>query len=287
MYEPLEPVQRLSRDLKSSARTLGDDEVRFMVDAYYMEQKNRIRANNQLTALSKSEEPHALPAWLKAQHETLENQIKRALQYYCEDHKVGGWAMSIVGIGPIICAGILAHIDITKCPTYGHIWRFAGLDPTVKWEKGQKRPWNGSLKRLGWIAGECFTKVSNHPNDVYGHMYAGRKQIETERNEAGMFADQATVSLAKKRYGDDTAAKKCYEEGKLPPARVHLRAQRYAVKHFLADLHCVWFWMENRKLPPAPFPIAHLEHAHYRMPPSLHLVEGLERELRAAYKGSI
>ena len=37
------------------------------------------------------------------------------------------------GIGPVIAAGLLANIDIKQAPTVGHIWRFAGLDPTNKW----------------------------------------------------------------------------------------------------------------------------------------------------------
>ena len=287
MSELLESVSRLTRDLRNSAKTLGDDDVRFLVDAYYAEQKSRIRAGNQTKALAKAEEPHALTSWLQAQHGTLEQQIQRAMQYYCEEHPVGGWAMSIIGIGPIICAGLLAHIDIEECPTYGHIWQFAGLDPTMKWSKGEKRPWNGSLKRLCWIAGECFTKVSNHPSDVYGHLYAKRKKLEKKRNEAGAFADQAAASLAGKRYGDDTEAKKCYEQGKLPPARIHLRAQRYAVKHFLADLHLVWYFIRYKKLAPAPFPLVYLGHAHYRMPPNLELVPGLQEAVTRAYEGKM
>jgi hypothetical protein len=43
---------------------------------------------------------------------------------------------------------LLARIDIVKAPTAGHIWRYAGLDPTVRWNKGEKRPWNAGLKVL-------------------------------------------------------------------------------------------------------------------------------------------
>lgn len=55
---------------------------------------------------------------------------------------------SIHGIGPVISAGLLAHIDIHRAVTVGHIWRFAGLDPSVKWLKKTKRPWNAGLKVL-------------------------------------------------------------------------------------------------------------------------------------------
>ena len=86
----------------------------------------------------------------------MEGQIKRALEKYVDNHPVGSWLTSIHGIGPVIAAGLLAHIDIARAPTVGHIWRFAGLDPTTKWEKKTRRPWNAALKVLTWKAGESF-----------------------------------------------------------------------------------------------------------------------------------
>jgi len=53
-----------------------------------------------------------------------------------------------------------------------------------------------------------------------------------------------------------------YEAGRLPDARIHLRAERYAVKLFLAHLHEVWFTHHYGRPPPAPYPIAHGGHAH-------------------------
>ena len=75
---------------------------------------------------------------------------------------IGPWAMATIGVGPVICAGVIARIDIHRAPTVGHIWRFAGLDPTQKWEKGKKRPWNTDLKRICWLLGESFVKVINN-----------------------------------------------------------------------------------------------------------------------------
>ena len=50
--------------------------------------------------------------------------------------------------------------------------------------------------------------------------------------------------------------------GKLPDGRLHLRAQRYAVKLFLAHWHEVAYRNRYDKAPPLPYPIAHLGHAH-------------------------
>ena len=217
----------------------------------------------------KAPEPHDTIAWLFQQEQTLENQIRRALDAYSGSQPAGVWARSVVGIGPVIAAGLLAHIDITRAPTVGHIWRYAGLDPTSTWDKGTKRPWNASLKRLCWIIGESFVKVCNNPNDVYGKLYQRRKEQETLRNEAGAYAEQAAASLLAKRFGDQTEAKKHYLAGKLPPARIHLRAERYAVKIFLSHLHHVMYELANGEPPAKPYVLDHHGgHAHYIAPPN-------------------
>jgi hypothetical protein len=259
---PLDPIGVLSRDLRKAAVTLSDKEARFLVDAYYLMQGQRIRAGNQLRAMS--EEPHAVLAWLGEQSERLENQVKAALDAYTFGHPVGPWLRAVKGIGPVIAAGLLAHIDIRQAPTVGHIWRFAGLDPTNHWEKGKKRPWNASLKVICWKAGESFVKVSGSDDAVYGRLYRQRKDSETMRNEAGAFAEQAAAALAAKRYGADTEAKKAYGAGRLPPAHIHARAKRWAVKQFLADLHGEMHRTMLGGEPPLPYPVAILGHAHHR-----------------------
>jgi len=133
IVESLEPLQRLSRDLKKAAATLSQGEARYLVDSYYVMQDDRKRADSQVTALDESDEPHEVLAWLGGNTQMLERNIQSALGIYAAANPVGRWSQSILGIGPVISAGLLAHIDITKAPTVGHIWRFAGLDPTREW----------------------------------------------------------------------------------------------------------------------------------------------------------
>ena len=124
-------LNQLQKDLRRAAATLSPNEARFLVDAYYQMQSDRIRTAGQVRSMA--DEPHMLLDWLVGNSIKLESQIKSALDVYSESNELGRWARSIVGIGPVIAAGLLAHIDIEKAPTAGHIWRFAGLDPTVKW----------------------------------------------------------------------------------------------------------------------------------------------------------
>jgi hypothetical protein len=263
----LETLSRLSQDLRQSAKLLGDDDVRFVVDTYYALQKVRIQSGNQEQALAKSEEPHTLVTWISEQFQILERSIVSAMNVYTLSRRDGEWARSICGVGPVLCAGFLAHLDISKAPTVGHIWRFAGLDPTVTWGKKEKRPWNASLKVLCWKLGDSFVKVSGRDSDIYGKVYRQRKAQEVERNEAGLFADQAARTLETKKIRQkETLA--CYEAGKLPPGRIDMRARRYAVKLFLSHLHHVMYEVANGEPPPKPYILSQGGHAHFMAPPN-------------------
>jgi hypothetical protein len=275
----LESAKRLTKDIKQAAKTMSHDEARYLVDTYYSMQGNRIRADNQVRAMAK--EPHMTLAWLSDNAALLERNVKAALDAYTDAHVVGQWSKGIAGIGPIIAAGLLAHIDLEpwrcgaelkpkekpcteaephgpqchrrRTQTAGQIWRFAGLDPTDPWNKGEKRPWNASLKTLCWKLGESFVKVSGKEDDVYGHLYIERKAYENARNDAGQLAEQAAAKLEKFNIGKGTDAYKAYAAGRLPPAHIHARAKRWAVKLFLSHWHMVAYRAKYGEVPPKPY----------------------------------
>ena len=256
-----ESIKRLSRDLLQATATMSEQEARFLVDAYYLMQDDRKRAHNQVRQMEA--EPHTVIAWLAEQSVTLEQQIKRALESYTDVKPVGVWLKANFGIGPVISAGLLAHIDINKAPTVGHIWRFAGLDPSVKWEKKTKRPWNADLKTLCWKIGQSFMKFSGNDACVYGQVYRERKAYEIARNDSGGNAETAARILAEKKFRPDTDAVKHYTAGHLPPAQIDARARRYAVKLFLSHLQLVWYFHEFRKLPTNPYALGQLDHCAF------------------------
>jgi hypothetical protein len=274
------PVSSLTRDLRKAAATMSDDEARFLVDNYYQMQRSRIRAAGQTRSMP--DEPHETLTHLSIQSLKLEGQTRIALQAYVEAHPVGQWLIGITGIGPVISAGLLAHIDIEKAPTVGHIWAFAGLDPTRAWEKGKKRPHNASLKVICWKAGESFVKNSNRETCFYGHLYKQRKEFEQKNNEAGLLAEQAAKTLAARKIGKETEAYKSYIAGRLPPAHIHARARRWAVKLFLASLHTVMWFQRYGTLPPLPYPITQLGHAHVIVPANAEAVPGLADALQGS-----
>ena len=259
---------RLSQDVARAARTLGESEVRFLVDYYYELQEDRKRSGNQLLALAEAEEPHELIRWLYTNVKTDEDNIKKSLTLWLEGQSLAEWCQSIRGIGPVISAGLMANIDITKAPTVGHIWRFAGLDPTLSWEKKTKRPWNARLKTLCWKIGESFVKTCNFEDSFYGPLYVERKVFEEARNVAGYNKTAAAEKLAKYKIGKDTDAYKAYSKGKLPPAHIHSRAKRWAVKLFLAHYHHVAYEIEYKTPPPKPYILTQENHVHEIAPPN-------------------
>ena len=196
-------ITKLTKDLKASTVTLSQDEARYLVDYYYTLQNDRIRAKGRVRAFSEQSEPHEVITWLSDNTAFLEKQVQRALTAYAESNPVGRWSMSITGIAGVISAGLLAHIDIEKAATPGHIERFGGIDPTIEWKKGQKRPFNAKLKVLFWKIGESFVKTSNLESDFYGKIYKQAKEHLTEQNESGVFAESAAMYLSQKNYGKD------------------------------------------------------------------------------------
>lgn len=331
-------LEKLSKDVKLAAKTLGRRQARYLVNTYYILQKNRIRAIRQAEILQEMKEPNLMIDWIGRQHEILEKNLKAVLGVYSQNNPIGQWAESICGIGPVISAGLLSAIDIHKAPTAGHIWRYAGLDPTVRWiggekakkfvneawkdvteaededdeeinwanfitqlaedtelpedyirrrgllgEKGEtldhatkksyisglaRRPWNAQLKRLCWIIGECFVKVSANKKDYYGKIWRQRSDMETLNNERFMYREQAERSLREKNFDKKTDAYKAYIQGKLPKARIHERAKRYAVKLFISHWHWVAYEVTFKAKPPKPYVIEHLGHAELLTPPN-------------------
>lgn len=268
--EHREPVRRLSRDLRQMAERMSDEEARLTVDAYYAMQGQRIAADNQMRSLGNDGEPVAILDYLGEQSRVLENQVKGALNRYATAHPIGERMMSVKGVGPVIAAGMLAHLSVEldgrRVETVSAWWRFAGLDPSAKWQKGQKRPWNAALKTLCWKLGESFVKVSGDENAFYAQVYAQRKAFETERNETGENQEEAERLLSAKNWSKSTEAYKALSVGKLPQAQIHARAKRYAVKLFLSHLHQVMYEHRYGEAPPKPYAFAVQGHAKY-IPP--------------------
>lgn len=108
------------------------------MDTYYQLQDLRKASANQILSMGDTKEPCEVIRWFCNNAESLETQIKRALGNYAEADRAGRWSLSVYGIGPVIAAGLLAHIEIQKAKTAGAIWKFAGITADTVWQGKEK-----------------------------------------------------------------------------------------------------------------------------------------------------
>lgn len=251
------------RELRVLAADMGVDEARYLVDLFYQMQRQRIANGNEQRALTTAGEPSAVVGWVSRATASIEADIKAAMEVFCATDPLAAWALEIVGIGPILAAGLVANLDRDPPPTVGHWWAFAGLMPPDKmvWEKGQKRPYSARLKLLCWKIGESFVRTKGNPRSQYGPFYEQRKAYEVARNESGGNAEAAALRLATQAI-ESPELRACLEAGKLPPGQMDQRARRWAVKLFLAHFHGEAWRQRYGTEPPLPYPVAHLGHAH-------------------------
>ncbi|HSW42952.1 MAG TPA: hypothetical protein VLM76_10625 [Patescibacteria group bacterium] len=259
-----DPLRRLTRrDATDMARGMSREAIRNLTDLYYAIQDFRIQAAGQVR--SAGDTPARGQERVYRQMEASEGDIKLVMEEWVKASRVGRWALGQVGIGPVLAAGCVATFDPER-PTVGSWWRFAGLDPTLEWRKGEKRPYSASAKVLAWKIGDSFVRQSGHEGCIYGRWYRERKLYELERDGNGGHAAAAADTLAAGRIRDK-ATVATYETGHLPAGRLDLRARRWTAKLFLAHLHWVAWEDAHGSPPPAPYAIDILRHAHLIAPP--------------------
>jgi hypothetical protein len=222
---------------------LDTKDVRDVVELYYDAQELRIKHANR----ERTEGPGELVSWLAYWLELGEKVIAGKLRNWVVSKNSppeAKWAYDQIGIGPIIAAGLAAHIDVSKADSISALWKFAGQAPGFDRRiKGTKLPYNARLKVLCWKAGESFVKISGKEGATYGKLYTEFKAEEIRRNETGLYAGAAARELASKKFKkEDSATKQRLLAGKLSDAHLRARAKRRAVKIFLSH-----FWTVARQ----------------------------------------
>jgi hypothetical protein len=220
---------------------LQTHEIAEIVELYYDCQKLRIAHANKERSEAPSELVQWLDFWMHAGESVIQAKLRKWVQ---SEHSPAEakWAYDQVGIGPVIAAGLAAHIDIEKANSISAVWKFAGQAPGFdRRTKGTKLPYNARLKTLCWKIGESFVKVSGKEDAAYGKLWAQFKAQELQRNDSGVYAMAAAVELAAKKF-KVPEVKKVLQSGKLTDGHLHSRAKRRAVKIFLSH-----YWSVGRR----------------------------------------
>lgn len=128
-----------------------------------------------------------------------------------------------------------------------------------------KPPYNTDLKTMCYLIGHAFVLVSNR-GSLYGEIYRSRKAYETIQNNNLAYKDQAERILKEKNWNKNTPTYKCLIAGKLSPAHIDQRAQRYATKIFLTHFFEACWIDKYHTAPPVIYPIAFQGHVDYIKP---------------------
>jgi hypothetical protein len=221
---------------------LKNEQIGEAVELYYESQSLRIRFQNK----ERSEGPAELTDWFNYWLQIGETTMFKKLEQWVRSDSSPSeakWAFDLDGIGPVLAAGLAAHIDPSRSKYVSSLWKYAGLAPGAdKPVKGIRLPYNARLKTLCYKIGESFVKVSGKDGAFYGQLYRKFKDQEIKRNIEGAYGQVAAKILQEKKWRADTLTRKRLEEGKLSDGHLHSRARRRTVKIFLQG-----YWLKGRE----------------------------------------
>jgi hypothetical protein len=230
--------------------------LRFLVETYYDIQSQRIMAENRLRSYSKAQEEQlrnqlqTLSDWVDQRMSKCEHELKAMVLKECRTIPIAKkYLLKTKGVGPCIAGGVIAYMESPeRFATISKLWAYAGFH-TVDGQaprraKGEKANWNPHLRRICWLAGESFVKVTKSP---YRKLYDEFK-AEYQRK----FPDQID-SGKKSRDGKKIM--------RYTPAHIHAMAKRRVVKIWLSHIWIQWRKMEGLPVEP-PWIIAKGGHTH-------------------------
>ena len=172
---------------------MSREETRFIVSSYYGIQKSRLQVNNRHTALNKSGDSTSMLSFILDGMKATEHNMQKMLAAFSVENGIGRWSESIPGIGPVISAGLISEIDITRAPTVGHIWRFAGMDPTSEWLGREK-----ATEVVNSIVKQRATKTEVTDEQLAQIANATNRRADNLKRQVIALAEETKRKLAEK-----------------------------------------------------------------------------------------
>lgn len=131
-------INRIDKDIRQSVKNMSLREARYLADAYYQMQNDRIREGNRNRQAEKAGESSEAINWLHQQSFSLEKRVGQMLDIWSDNHPVTRWAKRNKGIGPVFSSVLFAYFDIEKAPHAGHLHSYCGLLPVTVWMSAEK-----------------------------------------------------------------------------------------------------------------------------------------------------
>ena len=145
---------RLSKDIKSELKTIesiSKAEIKTLVNLYYQVQAFRKASREQIRSIeqgrsgsNKTDGNIAILDWANKNMAVIEKGIVDSLELIALSSKVGQWLYSIIGIGPVLAAGLMSYFDISKAKYATAFHSYGGLNDN-------NRPWLGKEKSTNII----------------------------------------------------------------------------------------------------------------------------------------
>lgn len=130
----IELLERVNKDTRRAMQALTPDDVKVLVDLYYNIQEHRKAFSNQLWAAQENDEPASdFIGFTYRSIMRLEDNISKAMDEVSYKTDEGTWCRKIFGLGPVLTAGLLCHIDINLSPHVSSLWAYAGYAPGIEW----------------------------------------------------------------------------------------------------------------------------------------------------------
>ena len=154
-----------------------DNDLRALVDFRTQIQKQRIAISNRLDALAREAdeaESTTSALWERWFYELqdIEGRIDKDIESITGDYPIIALMCEVKGVGKLLAAQVVAHIDISRAPHVSSLWRYAGYGVDGEGErdrlqKGVKAPYNKGLKTICWKVATSFMRSNSPYREIY------------------------------------------------------------------------------------------------------------------------
>ena len=168
-------AEKMSNNLKSEIRSIGiptRSEIKMVVNLFYQMQDIRKALREEIRSIEGSDKTTKKANTIILDYclknvTIIEAACKEVLQIVAESSEEGRWLLQIVGIGPILTAGLVANFDVTDKQYASQFISYAGLNDN-------NRPF------IGKVGAEAIMKeVCNHrgaPTDDEVALFSAKTQ---------------------------------------------------------------------------------------------------------------
>ena len=189
MIEQAEVTAKVTKEEKEQLKQIAREKkiVQYLVDQYLQSQAYRIKAENQIRALTQGYDKYDLTQFVfisKEKHNAAVQEAlnKKYMDIVTDEVPVCRWMKSITGIGPVISAYLFASFQMAKDRYNTDFLSYAGLNDNNNPWLGTKRAQELTDEAIGFREQE-FSKISDFIIDQIGETKF--KKLNTQFKKLG------------------------------------------------------------------------------------------------------